>query len=172
MSGAITGVTGWAPEDSPNFTTSAKRAGVEVADMNDLATLESSLIALMNAQIQSAFESLPSLTISNNIVVASGVLTSPEGALSAPVGPDAWGQGYGGSVTIPTPQYSDGVNASLAECKSILTWAVIDAPPGNLVTSSFITKITELTYSVGQFEALNTSARTLLYIVIAIRANT
>ena len=39
MSGAITGVTGWAPLDSPDFTTVAKLSGVNLATVNDLTAL-------------------------------------------------------------------------------------------------------------------------------------
>lgn len=88
MTGAITGVTGWAPLDAPNFTTSAKLSSVNLATTTDLSNLQTTLTNLINAQIASGFSALnSSLSISNSI---------------------AWGYGtvYDGG-TIPLPSYSD-----------------------------------------------------------------
>ena len=163
MSGAITGVTGWAPEDSPNFTTSAKRAGVDLADMNDLATLESNMIALMNAQIQSAFESLPSILVGNNVVVASSTLSITM-AFNTHHG-DSW-SGY---VTIPAPQYADGTFATLAECKSMVQ--IGEFSSGGTSDSFFIEKVDDLHWWVVIYRSVN-STIPVHYIVSAVRSGT
>ena len=75
MTGAITGVTGWATVASPNFTTSAKLAGVNLATTNDLTALQNTLTASVNAQIESLFAGLNSgLSIDNSIVFKAGVV--------------------------------------------------------------------------------------------------
>ena len=164
MSGAITGVTGWAPDTNPNFTTSAKRDGVELATMNDLATLQSNLEAYINAQIQSAFESLPSLTISNNIAIGMGTMdvTMASGGLGGQIG----------TVTIPRPQYSDGVTASSAECKHMITIAKQVGYPGAYSLGWIVVNTSGETYSIDLYLPGTPSYFAIEYLIVAIRTNT
>jgi len=99
MSGALTGVTGWAPNDSPNFTTTAKLMGINLATTNDLASLLSKVQALVASEVSSALAS--SATTSN--MYAFG-----------------WGYAYD-QATIPLPVYDDdGTQATLSQVKFVL----------------------------------------------------
>lgn len=103
MAGAITGVTGWAPLDSPNFTTVAKLNGVNLATMNDLQALNASLLALIKAEAQIAVtNALGGVTGNQNIAIGSGTLK---------------GATKDSPVTIPLPFFPDGVQATQAQCK-------------------------------------------------------
>jgi len=75
MQGAITGVSGWAPSTSPNFATSARLNGVNLATVNDLTSLQTTLLALINSQIASGFSALSnSLSINNMIAFGYGAV--------------------------------------------------------------------------------------------------
>ena len=86
--GAINGVTGWAPQESPDFTTSAKLGGVDLATVNDLSDLQTTLEELIAAQIASGMAGLSaSISLDNSLVFAFG--TVADGA------------------TVPLPSFSD-----------------------------------------------------------------
>ena len=72
MSGPITGVTGWAPMDSPDFTTVAKLSGVNLATVNDLTALQTALEARIKAEAQAAVATaLGGVSGSQNIATGS-----------------------------------------------------------------------------------------------------
>ena len=75
MSGPITGVTGWAPLDSPDFTTVAKLSGVNLATVNDLTALQTALEARIKAEAQAAVATaLGGVSGSQNITIGFGTL--------------------------------------------------------------------------------------------------
>lgn len=107
MTGAIAGVSGWAPETSPDFNTSAKLEGVNLATINDLSTLETNLENYVNDQIASALSSQGTTTeVATNLAIGTGTL---KGATATT------------AVTIPLPLFSDGQQASEAQCKWIVS---------------------------------------------------
>ena len=103
MSGPLTGVTGWAPNDSPNFTTTAKLNGVNLATTNDLTTLRDELVQLIKVDAQIAVaNALGGLTGNQNVAIGSGNLV---GATKA------------SPITIPLPSFPDGIKATEAQFK-------------------------------------------------------
>ena len=106
MSGPITGVTGWASSDNPDFPTMAKIAGVNVATVNDLTALQTSLEALIKAEAQAAVTTaLGGLTGNQNVALGHGVLVGATATTP---------------VTIPLPSFPDGVQATQSQCKWIV----------------------------------------------------
>ncbi len=104
MTGNVSGATGWAPLDSPNFTTTAKLGGVTLATQNDLSTTQTTILNSISPKITQAIASTTSsITVKANIAKASGILFS-----------------NGSSVTIPLPTYPDGTTANESDC----TWTV------------------------------------------------
>lgn len=94
MTGNITGVTGWAPINSPNFTGSPQKLSVDLATVNDLSDLDSELRSLINSLVSSAVASMASsISISNNICFLQGNLTGNSG------------NSY--QVTVPLPSFPD-----------------------------------------------------------------
>ena len=103
--GAIAGATGWAPMDSPNFTSSAKLGGIDLATTDQLATTSTSILASIAPKITEAIASLStSVTVKGSIAVASGILTFANNT----------------AQTIPLPTYPDGTTAAEVDCK----WSV------------------------------------------------
>lgn len=93
MTGPLLGVTGWAPDTAPDFQTSAKRMGIELATKGDISSLRRELIARFNTITQEMIANLS--TSSNtkaNIAFKSGI--------SAVISNT--------SFTIPLPQYDGG----------------------------------------------------------------
>ena len=106
MSGPITGVTGWAPLDSPDFTTVAKLSGVNLATVNDLTALQTALEARIKAEAQAAVATaLGGVSGSQNIAVGFGTLVGATATTP---------------VTIPLPTFPDGVQATQAQCKWVV----------------------------------------------------
>ncbi len=106
MSGPITGVTGWAPLDSPDFTTVAKLAGVNLATVNDLTALQTALEARIKAEAQAAVATaLGGVSGSQNIAIGFGTLVGATATTP---------------VTIPLPTFPDGVQATQAQCKWVV----------------------------------------------------
>jgi len=106
MSGPIAGVTGWAPLDSPDFTTVAKLSGVNLATVNDLTALKTALEARIKAEAQAAVATaLGGVSGSQDIALGFGTL----------VGATAHTP-----VTIPLPTFPDGVQATQSQCKWII----------------------------------------------------
>ena len=122
MTGAISGVTGWAPETSPDFNTSAKLEGVNLATTNDLSTLQTNLEDYVDAQVASALASQGVTSeVSSNTAIQTGTL---KGATATT------------AVTIPLPVFSDGQVASPAQCKWIVS--VYDAKTGDTADSYYL----------------------------------
>ena len=106
MSGPITGVTGWAPLDSPDFTTVAKLSGVNIATVNDLTALQTALEARIKAEAQAAVATaLGGVSGSQNIAVGFGKLVGATATTP---------------VTIALPTFPDGVQATQAQCKWVV----------------------------------------------------
>ena len=106
MSGPITGVTGWAPLDSPDFTTVAKLSGVNLATVNDLTALQTALEARIKAEAQAAVATaLGGVSGSQNIAVGFGTLVGATATTP---------------VTIALPTFPDGVQATQAQCKWVV----------------------------------------------------
>jgi hypothetical protein len=158
MSGAITGVSGWAPETSPGFSTSATLDGVGLATVNDLATLQSNLETMITDMVSSEIASSSSnVSINNNIVITCG--TMPASSISAT-----------STIVLPTPIFPDGIQATAAQCFSIISPLNCTTIPGN-----FINEITfERTGSSNlewraYVDGGGDVASSLNYIIIAVR---
>ena len=105
-SGPISGVTGWAPLDSPDFTTVAKLDGVNLATVNDLTALQTALEARIKAEAQAAVTTaLGGVSGSQNIAVGFGTLVGATATTP---------------VTIALPTFPDGVQATQAQCKWVV----------------------------------------------------
>lgn len=72
LSGSITGATGFAAVDSPNFTTSAKLEGVNLATTRDLDNLQDVLTGEIDQKVNSSFTALVGGQ-SANIAIKEGV---------------------------------------------------------------------------------------------------
>lgn len=102
--GALTGATGLAPTSSPDFTTSAKRDGVNLARMTDLTDLATTLRAEFASIASSLVSSqVPSSLTAANLAVGGGSQSFSGTAISNQ------------SVTIPLPIFSDGTTATDAQ---------------------------------------------------------
>lgn len=102
MTGPLDGATGWAPLDAPNFTTSAKLGGVDLATTADLASNSTTILNSIAPKITEAVAATSAgITVKSNIARATGKLhfttTTPQ--------------------TIPLPTYPDGTTADEADCK-------------------------------------------------------
>ena len=105
-SGPIAGVTGWAPLDSPDFTTVAKLSGVNLATVNDLTALQTALEARIKAEAQAAVATaLGGVSGSQNIAIGFGTLVGATATTP---------------VTIALPTFPDGVQATQAQCKWVV----------------------------------------------------
>lgn len=122
MTGAIAGVSGWAPETSPDFNTSAKLGGVNLATTNDLSTLQTTLEDYVDAQVASALASQGVTSeVSSNTAIQTGTL---KGATATT------------AVTIPLPVFSDGQTATEAQCKWIVS--IYDAKTGDTADAYYL----------------------------------
>ena len=75
MTGAISGVSGWAPETSPDINSCAKLEGVNLATTNDLSTLQTNLEDYVDAQVASAIASQGVTSeVSSNTAIQTGRL--------------------------------------------------------------------------------------------------
>jgi len=107
MTGAITGATGWAPSDSPNFATKAYVAGKDVATTDELSALETRIMDSISPKITEAIASTTaSVGVNSKIAKAEGILTfvSSDGWSIPPV------------QTVPLPTYPSGEVAKETEC--------------------------------------------------------
>lgn len=78
VTGAITGPSGLAPIDAPNFTTSAKLNNVNLATVDDLSALETKINATIDSKISSSISTTQSsLTIGNNIKITREIVAIP-----------------------------------------------------------------------------------------------
>ena len=101
--GGITGVSGWAPADSPDFTTAAKLEGISLATVNDITEVTDNIyqtIETLVAQAMSAY--VVHTTVTSNVAIGSGLFST---SLNT-------------AQTIPLPIFtSDGKMATQAQCK-------------------------------------------------------
>ena len=129
MTGAITGATGWAPSDSPNFATKAYVAGKDVATTDELSALETRIMDSISPKITEAIASTTaSVGVNSKVAKSIGVLTfTPPTAFTIPP-----------VQTIPLPTYPSGEVAKESEC----VWCVFPV---------------ELTYATGNAGGMNES---------------
>lgn len=119
MTGNVAGATGWAPNDSPNFTTTAKLNGVTLATTTDLSTTQTTVLNSIAPKISEAVAATTSgITVKSNIARAVGLLTFTTAA----------------TQTIPLPTYTDGTTAAESDCKWI-TFFVGSNVAGTYTTS-------------------------------------
>lgn len=102
MTGAISGATGFAPNDSPNFTTTAKLLGVPLATTTDLSNTQTNVLNTIAPKISEAVAAVTTgITTQANIAVASGILSFTTAV----------------AQTIPLPTFSDGTTCPEASSK-------------------------------------------------------
>jgi hypothetical protein len=102
MTGNVAGATGWAPNDSPNFTNTAKLNGITLATSNDLSTTSTTILNSIAPKITQAVASTAAaITVKSNVAMASGLLSFTTAT----------------PQTIPLPVYSDGTTANESDCK-------------------------------------------------------
>lgn len=107
MTGAITGATGWAPSDEPNFATKAYIAGKNVATTDEISTMQSTIMDSISPKITEAISSTTaSVGVNSKIAKAEGILifVSSDGWSIPPV------------QTVPLPTYPSGEVAKETEC--------------------------------------------------------
>ncbi len=105
MTGAITGATGWAPLDSPNFTTSAKLGGLDLVTSTTLSTAITNVNNGISTKVTSAVASLSAgISVKGSVSIGTGILT------------------FSGTTpqTIPLPTYLDGTMATAIDCKWVI----------------------------------------------------
>ena len=106
MSGSILGATGWAPSDSPNFTSSAKLGGVDLVTADTLASTKDTILNSISPKITEAVASTTSaIDVKSNMAMAMGFLF--------PIGTT---KTEGQTDTIPLPTYPGGATAAPSEC--------------------------------------------------------
>jgi hypothetical protein len=111
VTGAIVGTTGWAPVDSPNFNTSAKLGGIDIATVNYVNSIATGLSDSISAQISQAVASTVGNTqINANIAKQKGTFAPTLSSVqSMTIPPDF--------AAIPLPQYPNGGSqAQESEC--------------------------------------------------------
>lgn len=118
--GAITGATGWAPNDSPNFTTTAKLNGVTLATSTDLSTTQTTVLNSIAPKISEAVAAVTTgITTGANIAMASGLLYFTSSA----------------TQTIPLPTFSDGTTAAEPSCKWMVGLISSSSTPSTFLAS-------------------------------------
>lgn len=120
VTGAITGTTGWAPSDNPNFATAAKIAGQNIATVNYVNQQVSSFNDLISAKISQAIASSTSSIQTNNNIAKAGNGAKNSGYFSPTGSPAASTTGDAGVSAlpqIPLPYYPDsGGEAQESDC--------------------------------------------------------
>lgn len=102
MTGAITGATGWATLDSPDFTTSAKLGGVDLVTATSLSSTSTTILDSISPKINEAVAGISaSFSVKGSVASAVGTLTFTTSA----------------TQTIPLPTYQDGTTAAESDCK-------------------------------------------------------
>jgi len=113
VTGAITGTTGWAPSDNPNFATSAKIAGQNVATVNYVNQQINSFNDVISAKVSQAIAASTSTSTANNNIAKNGIGLKLNGyfsPVSAPVATQPANPNTAGviSTLIPLPSYPNG----------------------------------------------------------------
>lgn len=107
MTGAITGATGWAPDDAPNFATKAYINSIDIATTDQLASLETRIMDSISPTITEAIASTTAAVgVNSKVAKAMGVLTFVP-ATNYTIPP---------VQTIPLPTYPSGEVAKETEC--------------------------------------------------------
>ena len=120
MTGAISGATGFAPNDSPNFTTTAKLLGVPLATTTDLSNTQTNVLNTIAPKISEAVAAVTTgITTAANIAMASGLLTFTSAT----------------PQTIPLPTFSDGTTCPEASCKWMVGLVSSSGTPSTFLTS-------------------------------------
>ena len=124
VTGSIVGTTGWAPVDSPNFNSSAKLGGIDLATVNYVNSIATGLSDSISAQISQAVASTVGNTqINANIAKQKGTFAPTLSAGNSMNIPPAF-------AAIPLPQYPNGGSqAQESECIWIASPASMDATP-------------------------------------------
>jgi hypothetical protein len=168
--GAITGISGWAPDVDPDFDNSARLDGINLATVNDLSALRTEMNTSIDARISRAIADYTSkVSVSDRIKVRSGALvfdTSNPTVIPA-------------AQTIPLPIFdSDGVVATEAQCKwlvSTVGFTLDDYTDGGhhfqslLFTADPSTSRTFAAYINMPFIHIVPGGLTVNYIIIAVR---
>ena len=116
MTGSISGATGWAPLDSPDFTTTAKLNGLALATVNDLTTAITNVNAGISPKITSAVAATSNaISVQAKVARLTGTLTFNTGNSSE-------------THAVPLPTYPDGSSAAIGDCKWAVWVAGCDAP--------------------------------------------
>jgi hypothetical protein len=110
LSGALTGNTGFAPISSPDFNTSLKVAGVNVATVNDLTNAWKTIESNIDSRIMEAMSLYTSKSsVSDSIAMHQGSVV---------------GSTWNDPIVIPMPQYtSDSVTASTSNSTITIMYA-------------------------------------------------
>lgn len=117
VTGAITGTTGWAPSDNPNFATSAKIAGQNVATVNYVNQQINSFNDVISAKVSQAISASTSTSTANNNIAKNGIGLKLNGYFSPVTGPKSppWTLGNPNpnqvgvfTQKIPLPSYPNG----------------------------------------------------------------
>lgn len=164
MTGAVAGSSGLAPLDSPDFQTTAKRGGVNLARMTDLNTLAATLRGEMS-------------NIANSIVSASLPSSLTKGNIAANHGTQSWTGLATQSLTLPLPQYPDGTTALATEVLlhgayiSQATFSDSTSTAGTVDMIAALTDWSARTYSVTAFHQnlVGNATITVSWFVIAVR---
>jgi hypothetical protein len=129
VTGAITGTTGWAPSDNPNFATAAKIAGQNIATVNYVNQQVSSFNDVLSAKISQAIAATTSSINTNANIAKSGQGAKLNGYFSPKQNYPQTSTTGDAAVTaldaIPLPYYPDsGGQAQESDCIWIGTMAL------------------------------------------------
>lgn len=120
VTGAITGTTGWAPSDNPNFATAAKIAGQNIATVNYVNQQVNSFNDVLSAKISQAIAATTASINTNANIAKSGQGAKGSGYFSPTGSPAASTTGDAGVTAlsaIPLPYYPDsGGEAQESDC--------------------------------------------------------
>ena len=122
MTGSISGATGWAPLDSPDFTTTAKLNGLALATVNDLTTAITNVNAGISPKITSAVAATSNaISVQAKIARTSGTFTcTPVGTIGAGLTANMF------NVASYLPTYPDGSQAAIGDCAWVISIVGID----------------------------------------------
>ena len=157
--GAISGATGWAPVDSPDFRSSAKLGGIDLATTDQLATTSTNILASIAPKISEAIASLSTaITVKGSIAMAHGVLTFTSPA----------------AQQIPLPFYPDGSIAAESDCRWSAGVIAFDNPADSIGNFQLMTSgglpLSRTFYSVMKNGAQQYKSTQVSYLIIGIKS--
>lgn len=124
MTGAILGATGWAPSTSPDFATSAKLGGLDLATQQYVQTQITALQTTISTQVTEALAAATSgLSVSANIAFKSGWHYDSYANMSST------------GFTIALPTYPSGATSQASEVKGYGAAIVSIAVEDNTVSA-------------------------------------